>query len=362
MWKFKMTRRKKIRLALVLLISLPLCYFVLNGDAWRTASLLVRITRGKPEIVTLSADPAKAGRIHGSKLKFGVRLLEKFYVGRLEQPGLTEKARDLFAGIDPRWTTELAALADSSGADRDALMLGNCFLDLGRFRGGCRQVLAVRSDGSVLHAHNLDWNLSGVGQFWVSVFRVPGGNGRLATVYFGFPGMVGALDVINSEGVALSFNQLGYPKQESKMPVFLEMRNIAETCPDFESAEAALLSMPPGMPFCIGLSHSKSGKIAVYERNAAGVVSKREPQAGLITADNTPRADRPPQENALDEAACAALPLDTGSEVAAILRNRRVLLGCNLYSVIFDFKANVFYLASGSIPAAEGEYRAYPLF
>ena len=116
------------------------------------------------------------------------------------------------------------------------------------------------------------------------------------------------------------------------------------------------------MPFCIGLSHSKSGKIAVYERNAAGIVSKREPQAGLITADNTPRADRPPQENALDEAARAALPLDTGSDVAAILRNRRVLLGCNLYSVIFDFKANVFYLASGSIPAAEGEYRAYPLF
>ena len=146
------------------------------------------------------------------------------------------------------------------------------------------------------------------------------------------------------------------------MPVFLRMREIAETSPDFESAEAAILSMPPGMPFCIGLSHSKSGKIAVYERNAEGVVSKREPRAGLLTADNTPQSGKPLRENALNEVARAAMPLETGSDVAAVLRNRRVLLGCNLYSVIFDFKANVFYLASGSIPAAQGEYRAFPLF
>lgn len=362
MRNLKMTRRKKLWLALFLLVSAPLLYFVLNGDAGRTASLIVRISQGKPALVTLSADPVEAGRIHGSKLKLGVRLLATLYIGQFKQPGSIEKARELFAGIDPRWTAELTALADASGADRDALMLGNCFLDIGHVRGGCRQVLAVRGDGSVLHAHNLDWNLAGVGQFWVSVFRVPGGNGRLPTVYLGFPGMAGSLDIINAEGVALSFNQLGFPRGQSKMPVFLRMREIAETCPDFASAESAILSMPPGMPFCIGLSHSKSGKIAVYERNADGVISKREPQAGLITADNTPRSGKPSGENALDEVARAALPFNTGTDVTAVLRNRRVLLGCNQYSVIFDFKANVFYLASGSIPAAEGEYRAFPLF
>lgn len=362
MRKLRMTRRKKIWLVLILFVSLPLCYFVLNGDVWRTARLFVRVSQGKPEIVTLSADPAEAGRIHGSKLKFGVRLLETLYIGQLKQPGSIEKACELFTGIDPRWTVELAALADASGADRDALMLGNCFLDIGHFRNGCRQVLSVRGDGSVLHAHNLDWNLAGIGQYWVSVFRAPGGDGRLPTVHLGFPGMVGALDVINSEGVALSFNQLGFPRKESKMPVFLRMREIAETCPDFESAEAAILAMPPGMPFCIGLSHSKSGKIAVYERDADGTISKREPQAGLITADNTPRGGTTPRENAVDEVARAAMPLESGNDVVTVLRNRRVLLACNMYSVIFDFKANVFYLASGTRPAAEGEYRTFPLF
>ena len=45
-----------------------------------------------------------------------------------------------------------------------------------------------------------------------------------------------------------------------------------------------------------------------------------------------------------------------------ILRNKQVLLGCNIYSVIFDYKNNAFYLASGKIPAANGKYRKFTLF
>ncbi|MPN22276.1 hypothetical protein SDC9_169659 [bioreactor metagenome] len=49
-------------------------------------------------------------------------------------------------------------------------------------------------------------------------------------------------------------------------------------------------------------------------------------------------------------------------DVAAVLRNRRVLLSKNMYSVIFDFKADELHLASGGLPAAERKYRTPPLF
>lgn len=203
--KNKRSKRRLFQTVLLFLLLTTLCVFLLSGDCRRGVFTAARILRGEPAVVTLSADPAEAGRIHGTELKPGIRLLEKYYVRRLAPPRpraeLIRRARDLFAGIDPRWTEELAALSDAAGASLDEMMLGNCFLDLGRYRAGCRQLLATRPDGSVLHAHNLDWNnLGGAGQHWVTVFRVPGGAGRLPIVYFAFPGMIGALDVINSEG------------------------------------------------------------------------------------------------------------------------------------------------------------------
>ena len=365
--KNKRSKRRLFQTVLLFLLLTTLCVFLFSGDCRRGVFTAARILRGEPAVVTLSADPAEAGRIHGTELKPGIRLLEKYYVRRLAPPRpraeLIRRARDLFAGIDPRWTEELAALSDAAGASLDEMMLGNCFLDLGRYRAGCRQLLATRPDGSVLHAHNLDWNnLGGAGQHWVTVFRVPGGAGRLPIVYFAFPGMIGALDVINSEGVALSFNQLGFPECAPEMPVFLKMREIAEQCPDFDTAEAAIRAMPPGMPFCIGLSHSKSGKIAVFERGRDGVIEKREPLDGLITADNTPQAQKEIRAGQIDRIARPAMPLRSAAEAMPILRDGHVLLDCNIYSLIFDFRNNTFLLASGEIPAAKGEYRAFRLF
>ncbi len=362
----KLTKRQ-IRWIILSPFLLVLLFFTLNGDLWRVLKIAVRVPQGKPVIITLDSDPAKAGRIHGSQLRIAIKLLEKLYiqnsVGQDSYEKLTAQARELFASIDPRWTREATALAEKSSAGLDAMMLGNCFLDIGHYRNGCRQLLTVTPGGKVFHTHNLDWDgLAGVGQYWVTVFRVPAGEGRLATVYFGFPGMIGALDVINSEGVALSFNQHGFSRQESKMPVFMKMREIAEKCPDFKSAETMIMNMEQGMPFCIGLSHAKSGQIAVYERNRDGTVSKREPLDGLITADNTIQTGKLITDNTMDKVARAAMPLTTPDDIKAIMRSKTVLLGSNMYSVIFDFQANKFHLAPGDIPAATGQYRTYRLF
>ncbi len=320
----------------------------------------------EPQIVELPATPDAMGRVHGTVMKYPIRLLEALYIrpiigGGGKYPASAARATELFAIIPERWQQEVDALAAAAGTAPEAMMLGNSFLDLGVTGAGCRQLHAARPDGSVLHSHNLDWdNLGGVGNFLVTIFRTAGSPDRFATVYMAFPGMIGALDIINEHGVALSFNQVGFSRGTRATPIFMAMRDIAETCATFEEAEKKLLHLAPGMPFCIGLTDSKSGKMAVFERDRESII-KREPHDRLITADNNLQGGPRLRRNTVDEVARSRI-LDNPQAIQRVLRHPKVMLGCNIYSVIFDYRDNALYLASGKVPAAAGTYRKYPLF
>ena len=45
-----------------------------------------------------------------------------------------------------------------------------------------------------------------------------------------------------------------------------------------------------------------------------------------------------------------------------VLRDPAVMMECNIYSIIFDYKDNCFYLSSGTVPAATDKYRKFILF
>jgi predicted choloylglycine hydrolase len=146
-------------------------------------------------------------------------------------------------------------------------------LDLGRARAGCRSVV-VSQTNVLFHAHNLDWDtLGGLGRWTTCIVRRNPSDGRLATVCIGFPGMIGALDIINEKGLALSFNQLGWGKGGTNEPVFLMLRRIAEMCASLEAARTNLIHAAPGMPFIITVSDARSGTGSVFERvnNRVGV-------------------------------------------------------------------------------------------
>jgi hypothetical protein len=89
----------------------------------------------------------------------------------------------------------------------------------------------------LFHAHNLDWdNLGWFGRWVTCIVRRNPSDGRFATVSFGFPGMIGALDIINEKGLALSFIQLGWGNGGTNEPVFIMLRRIAETCDSIDAA------------------------------------------------------------------------------------------------------------------------------
>ena len=241
-------------------------------------------------------------------------------------------------------------------------MLGNTFLDIGISSAGCR-MLIVFDETMLLHAHNLDWdNLGGVGNHMITIFRTKGCKKRLSTVHIGFPGMIGALDIINEKGIALSFNQVGFARDECEMPIFIKMREIAEKCSTFEDARKEIMTMPQGMPFCIGVSDAKTGQSAIFERDNKADIKRRNANDGILTADNSLWYGVKMKERCIMDDTARKVNPDKVGDLKTILRDKSVMLSCNIYSVIFDYKNNKLYLASGKVPAAEGQYREFQLF
>lgn len=363
------SRRNRL-IVLISIVVLLLGIQLIPGGKPAVRFVIFKILPGaSASTVTLHGSPAEMGTQHGKARSWSIALLMKIYVYQIICRGDKEKyrvrtamAEKLLKKIDPRWITEINAVAKAAGVKPEAMMLGNTFLDLGLYLAACRQLM-VNTDNGLLHAHNLDWdNLAGVGNFLVTIFRTSAAPGRFATVYLGFPGMVGALDVINEHGIALSFNQICETKGKCDMPVFIKMRDIAERCGSFESAQKELLNMPPGMPFCIGLSDAKNGKSAVFERDRSNVIKQRSAHDSILTADNNLWCDEKMSGRcAIDDIARQVKPANV-EDMKKVLRNDKVLMECNIYSMIFDYRNNKLYLAAGNIPAAEDTYEEYELF
>ena len=369
------TRHRTFAL-LVILFVLIVINFIPGGRIY-FRNAVYSLLPSSPSELKLPSAPFENGKAHGASRSFSIRLLCRIYLKRIICRNSdemlaqgSEKSAAIFGRIDRRWTDEAKGISEGSGVDLGTIMLANSFLDMGLWRIGCRQVvldgagIVPGSERRLMHAHNLDWdNLGGVGNFLVTIFRTSGGDGRLATVRIGFPGLIGALSIINEKGISMGFNQLGFAKSETQMPVFIAIREIAETCSCFDEAEQRILNMPPGMPFCIVLSDAQTGNAAVYERLNIEV-KKRSIIKGVLTADNSPWAGTDLSLSSVDAAARAIAseaPCDH-EMMQNILRDNRVLLACNIYSVIFDYSNNRFYLAAGKIPAASGKFQQYSLF
>ncbi|HAR67611.1 MAG TPA: hypothetical protein DCR55_15590 [Lentisphaeria bacterium] len=154
--------------------------------------------------------------------------------------------------------------------------------------------------------------------------------------------MVGALDLINEHGIALSFNQLGFGRAVPTEPVFITMCRIAEHCRTFAEAEAEILTCPSGMPFLLTLSSASEQRAAVFERQRSEIV-RRDLADGWVAACNLAQgADR--GETVLDQQMASVTPKNA-KELIAVLGDARVLMDSNIYSVIFDHTGNRLLLA-----------------
>ncbi|HWQ90559.1 MAG TPA: C45 family peptidase [Clostridia bacterium] len=337
--------------------------FVVLAGAGVLALLWVR---PQPTLITLAGSSQEMGADYGSKAKWQLKLLNDLYLERTicrNDRQLIQARRKAAVTQTTNWpepyVREISAMASASGLPTGALAYANCFLDLGAARAGCRSVVAG-SNGVFLHAHNLDWDsLAGLGRWTTCIVRRAPSDGRFKTVSIGFPGLIGSFDIINEKGLAISFNQLGMSNGSTNEPVFIMIRRIAESCGTLAAARREILSAPPGMPFILTVSDSSMQEGSVFERTRGRII-ERGMSRGWVAACNVSQ-EQQTGSTGLDKV-LGERPISQLRDLQEILGDERVMLGCNLYSVIFDFKNNRMLLASGSVPAASASYREFVLF
>lgn len=340
-------------------IRVSVLVLLLSGVAW----VRFEWQGPRPIVATVKGAPSEMGAAVANLAPEKLELLKDRYLRGIVCHGSdellrrrSEQARAYFPLLSVRHQAEMRAFAKAAELPLGAAMLANSFLDMEFARAGCRSLVATAGD-RLYHAHNLDWDtLAGMANRVICVVRRKPKEGAFDTVAVTIVGLLGALDIINEHGIALSVNQSATGAGARSEPTFLRIRRIAEECRTFDEARQALREGGSEVPFHITLSSARQGKAAVFESGPA--FTERPLTDGVIGIDNSHWGrKRSPVEN-------VALAGDIAEvdEVKAVLRSPEVLLRCNIYSVIFDYANNRMWLAAGRTPAAPHAYREYRLF
>ncbi|MFW5802446.1 MAG: C45 family autoproteolytic acyltransferase/hydrolase [Verrucomicrobiota bacterium] len=341
------------------LIRLGCLFFLLLVALW----LRYEWRGPAPHVARISGTPKELGKAAANIDPSRLRMLRDRYLRGIICRGSEETlqrhsqaARAYLPLLSATHRKELHEFAEAADLSLGTAMLANCFLEMGLPGGGCRSLVCA-TDDHFYHAHNLDWDsLAGMANRVICVVHRKPERDAYKTVSVSIVGLIGALDIINEHGIALSANQSGTSCDQPVEPTFIRMRRIAEQSRSFAEARQMLLGGTSKIPFHITLSSARERTAAVFESGPE--FTERSLRGGIIGADNSTWGD---QRSPVEKTALGT-PIEDVNDVKSVLRSTDVLVSSNIYSVIFDFSGNRLYLASGRFPAAQFGYREFPLF
>jgi hypothetical protein len=364
----------------VLLSMLPLVAGLLAACRLGAAEV-AKTEQHVPTRLAAGGTPAEIGRAVGKERAETIRALHPIFLRVAErQTGQTKeklyaRAAELSGKLSAADREEIEGLAAGSGlSNEDALFL-NTFYSLTVDLPACRGLAAwgrATTDGGLLHARNLDW------------FDYPGeplkrhnlilnvkpkdGVEYLALTW---PGLQGVLTGTNRKGLTVSFNTLPGRSRAAALsePVFFTLKRALRSC---ATADEAVKLIREAKPLGNGsvLVSDATGKTAVVVEILGGEVRVRKPDGDLIANANHPTKEAgwtdlrglgPPDSPAGDAARALGAKLDA-DKARGVMADRRVLLDCNLVSVVFQPARNRMFLSCGRARAAEGEFKEYELF
>jgi len=185
----------------------PVPPVVRTEDAPEAVRPRLRLVGAVP-LLRLSGTPREMGFQHGAALKPQIRFLYSEYYEALVKRVVGEAdlktwARETEPFIPEAYREEMRGLAEGSGLPYEEVLLVNTMVD--RFQTiACSTVVAAgdaTKDGQVYFGRNLDFPGRNVLQkMTVVIVWTPEGGPQLAAVTW--PGMLGVLSGMNSEGVA----------------------------------------------------------------------------------------------------------------------------------------------------------------
>lgn len=318
-------------------------------------------------VLTLDGDPAQRGRAAGELLGPQIRWLLPRYLkaslGRSElTPYLRRLVRRLERQIPGPYQKQLRALALAAGVDHDELLAVNLAPEV--FAALACSCLGVSPRGGpdrgTALARNLDWNEGGLldGLDLIVVEGGSGISGRFASMTW--PGLVGVLTGINSDGVAAAnLVVLGRRRPiRSGLPALFVVRAALESSRSASAAAAAIKRLERAT--CQNYALADADDTRVLE-TCPDHVRVRTPDRYAVAVANGQGEDRgsPPHSRYSKMVQAASAPLSV-TRLKALMAS--VALGkLNIQAAIIQPRGRVVHLATRGRPAAAGPWRRIDL-
>lgn len=292
--------------------------------------LRVEVPRFAParEIVVVSGDtPHALGRAHGEALawpiwdllraaeaRFAVEaaqsgLLRQLFVPALATglppkdlvvPALVLAARRLQRNVPAAYLDEMEGVAAGAGVPYDAILLENLFLTLAEqpdpkallnlpvrctnaYFGGAATTL-----GQALLVSTLDWGMEDVlGPRTITLVVDPPTGHAFASVTW--PGMVGVLRAMGTQGLAVSEESVACPDdaRPDGLPINLLLRDVVQHASGLDDAVRRVVSAPGTCGYHVSLVDGHRRDARVVERSATRVQVRRPVDGVLFGCDPT---------------------------------------------------------------------------
>lgn len=325
-------------------------------------------------VLFLKGSPEAMGRQQGVLLKkqvhqicdhilYGVGVGSSFLRGKWFISEIEKAEARLHPFMDPRYLTEMDAIADAAGMDHQEARLANFFPELFHCSGFSLYGKATK-DGHMYHGRILDY-LKGVGleqNAVVMVYQPDYGN---AWVNLGYAGFVGSVTAMNEKGISIGeMGGGGYGQWDGK-PMAELMREVMEKSNTLDDAIRIMRNGPRTCHYYYVISDGKS-------KQAVGIDATPTQFRVLPAGTAAPELPHAFDDSVLMSAGsryeelCNRVKSNYGSfdaDSARELMTRPVCMGSNIQSVLFEPDTLDFWVANADSQhvASAARYTHYNL-
>lgn len=350
------------------------------GPATGERKLVATEGKGRYEMIDgtrvlyLEGTPQEMGAQHGALLRreikqlvnrivYGVGVGSSFGKGRWFFGEIEEAQRRLAPFIDPRYLSEMDAIALASGHDREEIRLANFFPELFHCSGFAMFGNATRG-GTLYHGRILDY-LRGMGLEQNAVVIVSKPDQGHAWVNISYSGFVGSVTAMNEKKIAIGeMGGRGEGNWDGK-PMAQLVREVMEKASTLEEAVDIMRQSPRTCEYYYVISDGKS-------RRAVGIAATPEKFETVWPGQAHERLPHPVKDAVLLSAGERYEKLvervKTGyrrfdDNSARDLMKSPVCMNSNIHSVLFAPETLDFWVANADSenPASHTRYTKYNL-
>ncbi|WNJ17133.1 C45 family autoproteolytic acyltransferase/hydolase [Pontibacter sp. G13] len=249
--------------------------------------------------------------------------------------------------ISSDYIEEIEFISSISKFTPNEILIANLYYDLLKFYLGCT-AFAFETNGTVLHARNLDWwtdnNLLSSQSKIFDYQR----NGNTIFKTVGWVGFIGALSGTKPGKFSITLNAVSSKDSaEIAMPISFLLRDILDNATSFNEAKEILENEPIASDCLLLLSGTSTEELIVIERTPKRFAT-RLPENGIICVTNDYKLleNGESSESELQSTSCSRY--DRASELLghglpvnsegcfSILQDEKVMMGITVQQMVFN--------------------------